>query len=31
LNTAKRHGQNTFQKLVALMGQPVLPFLELTT
>jgi transposase len=30
LNTAKRHGQSTFQKLVALMGQPVLPFLELT-
>jgi transposase len=28
LNTAKRHGQSTFQKLVALMGQPVLPFLE---
>jgi len=27
LNTAKRHGQSTFQKLVALMGQPVLPFL----
>jgi transposase len=30
LNTAKRHGQSTFQKLVALMGQPVLPFIELT-
>jgi hypothetical protein len=28
LNTAKRHEQSTFQKLVALMGQPVLPFLE---
>lgn len=28
LNTAKRHGQSTFQKLVALLGQPVLPFLE---
>lgn len=28
LNTAKRHGQSTFQKLVALMGQPVLPFIE---
>jgi transposase len=30
LNTAKRHGHSTFQKLVALMGQPVLPFLEPT-
>lgn len=30
LNTAKRHGQSAFQKLVALMGQPVLPFLETT-
>ena len=30
LNTAKRNGQNTFKKLVALMGQPVLPFLALT-
>jgi transposase len=30
LNTAKRNGQSTFKKLVALMGQPVLPFLELT-
>lgn len=30
LNTAKRHGQSTFQKLVTLMGQPVLPFIELT-
>jgi transposase len=30
LNTAKRQGQSTFQKLVALMGQPVLPFLEAT-
>lgn len=30
LNTAKRHGQSTFQKLVDLMGQPVLPFLETT-
>jgi transposase len=28
LNTAKRHGQSSFQKLVALMGQPVLPFLQ---
>ena len=28
LNTAKRHGLSAFQKLVALMGQPVLPFLE---
>jgi transposase len=30
LNTAKRHGQSAFQKLVALMGQPVLPFIENT-
>jgi len=30
LNTAKRQGQSTFQKLVALMGKPVLPFLEAT-
>jgi len=30
LNTAKRHGQSPFQKLVLLMGQPVLPFLEPT-
>jgi LPS sulfotransferase NodH len=30
LNTAKRHGESTFQKLVALLGQPVLPFLEST-
>jgi len=30
LNTARRHGQSTFRKLVALMGQPVLPFLEAT-
>jgi len=30
LNTAKRNGQSTFKKLVALMGQPVLPFLEAT-
>jgi transposase len=28
LNTAKRHGQSSFQKLLALMGQPVLPFLQ---
>jgi len=28
LNTAKRNGQNTFQKLVQLMGTPVLPFLQ---
>jgi transposase len=27
LNTAKRNGQRTFQKLVDLIGQPVLPFL----
>lgn len=27
-NTAKRQGQSTFQKLVALMRLPVLPFLE---
>ena len=30
LNTAKRHGQSTFQKLLALMGPPVLPFLDAT-
>jgi hypothetical protein len=30
LNTAKRHNQSTFQKLIILMGQPVLPFLEAT-
>jgi transposase len=30
LNTARRNGQSTFHKLVALMGQPVLPFLEAT-
>lgn len=30
LNTAKRHGQSSFQKLVTLMGQSVLPFLEPT-
>ena len=30
LNTAKRHGQSSFQKLLALRGQPVLPFLEAT-
>ena len=30
LNTAKRHGQSAFQKLVALLGQPVLPFLDAT-
>jgi transposase len=28
LNTAKRNGQSTFQKLVQLMGIPVLPFLS---
>ena len=28
LNTAKRNGQSTFQKLVQLMGKPVLPFLS---
>ena len=28
LNTAKRNGQNAFQKLVQLMGTPVLPFLS---
>jgi len=28
LNTAKRHGLSTFMKLVTLMGQPVLPFLQ---
>lgn len=28
LNTAKRNGQNAFQKLVHLMGTPVLPFLS---
>ena len=27
LNTAKRHGENVFEKLVALMGQPVLHYL----
>jgi len=27
LNTAKRNGQSAFQKLVQLMGTPVLPFL----
>jgi transposase len=27
INTAKRHGENVFQKLVALMGQPVLHYL----
>jgi hypothetical protein len=27
LNTAKRNGENTFQKLARLMGSPVLPFL----
>jgi transposase len=29
LNTAKRNGQSAFQKLVLLMGKPVLPFLSL--
>jgi len=28
LNTAKRHGQSPFQKLVLLMGIPILPFLQ---
>ncbi len=28
LNTAKRNGQSAFQKLVQLMGKPVLPFLS---
>lgn len=28
LNTAKRKGENPFQKLVTLMGPPVLPFLQ---
>jgi transposase len=28
LNTAKRNGQSAFQKLLQLMGQPVLPFLD---
>lgn len=28
LNTAKRHGQSAFQKLLQLLGQPVLPFLS---
>lgn len=27
LNTAKRHGENVFQKLIDLMGQPVLHYL----
>jgi hypothetical protein len=27
LNAAKRNGENAFQKLVCLMGAPVLPFL----
>jgi len=28
LNTTKRNGQSAFQKLLQLMGQPVLPFLD---
>ena len=28
LNTAKRHGQSAFQKLIASLGTPVLPFLQ---
>jgi hypothetical protein len=28
LNTAKRNGQSAFQKLLQLMGTPVLPFLQ---
>jgi len=31
LNTAKRAGQNVFQKLVSLMGKPVLHYLDLQT
>ncbi len=31
LNTAKRNGQGSFQKLVALMGQPMSPFLQSAT
>lgn len=31
LNTAKRNGQSAFQKLVQLMGTPVLPFLSQTS
>ena len=27
LNTAKRNGENAFQKLVQLLGTPILPFL----
>ena len=30
LNTAKRNGQSGFQKLIQLMGKPVLPFLHYT-
>lgn len=30
LNTAKRNGQSAFQKLVQLIGKPVLPFLRHT-
>jgi hypothetical protein len=29
LNTAKRAGQNVFQKLVSLMGKPILHYLDL--
>jgi len=28
LNTAKRNGENAFEKLTRLMGTPVLPFLS---
>jgi hypothetical protein len=28
LNTAKRKGENVFQKLVSLMGKPVLHYLN---
>jgi transposase len=31
LNTAKRNGQSGFQKLIQLMGKPVLPFLHHTS
>lgn len=31
LNTAKRNGQSGFQKLIQLLGKPVLPFLHHTS
>ena len=31
LDTAKRKGDNLFQKLVALMGQPILHYLQPST